>query len=157
MDSRHERIRRLPGMAELDEMTLAVYDLVGAARDLMVDAADAMGMNTTDMQAIHLLAEDGPMGTTALAARLGISQAATTVLVDRLERAGHLERVRDTVDRRRVVVSETAAARETSRGAWLPAIQRIDAVCRSLSEEDRAVALSLLDRLRSAMDPGAGS
>ena len=60
-----------------------------------------MHMNVSDMRAILLLSERGPMGGAELARRLGISSAATTVLVDRLERAGHFERVRDTGDRRR--------------------------------------------------------
>jgi DNA-binding MarR family transcriptional regulator len=154
-DARHEVIRGLPGLADLDDATLAVNDVIAASRDLTVRAAAVMGMNTTDMTAIHLLAEFGPMGTTELADRLGIRLGSTTVLVDRLERSGHVERVRDTVDRRRVVVSETAAARDASATAWLPAIREIDEVCRSLSEEERAFALDLLTRLREAMERGA--
>ena len=154
-DVRHAAIRGQPGLAGLDDATLAVNDVIGAARDLTVRAAGVMGMNTTDMQAIHLLVEFGPMGTTQLAERLGIRLASTTVLVDRLERAGHVERVRDTVDRRRVVVTETAAARAASQDAWLPAITKIDEVCRSLSDSERTFALDLLARLRAAMDRGA--
>ena len=156
-EARHATIRGLPGLADLDDATLAVNDVIGASRALTVRAAQAMGMNTTDMAALHLLAEFGPMGTTGLARRLGISQAATTVLVDRLERAGHVERVRDTADRRRVVVTDTPAAREANRAAWYPAIREIDDICRALSEDERAFALDLLNRLRRAMEPDTRS
>ncbi|WP_433798161.1 MarR family winged helix-turn-helix transcriptional regulator [Actinomycetospora sp. CA-084318] len=154
---RHAAIRGLPGLADLDDATLAVNDVIGASRELTVRAARAMGMNTTDMAAVHLLAEFGPMGTTGLAARLGITQASTTVLVDRLERAGHVERVRDTADRRRVVLTETPAAREANRAAWYPTIREIDDICAALSDAERAFALDLLNRLRQAMERGARS
>ena len=91
------------------------------------------------------------MGGAELARRLGISKAATTVLVDRLERAGHVERVRDTVDRRRVTLTATSEARAAALRAWLPAIQEIDEVSRSLSEPERAFARELLHRLTTAM------
>lgn len=152
---RHAALRGLPGLADLDDATLAVNDVIAASRELTTRAARVMGMNTTDMTALHVLAEVGPLGTTGLAARLGISQASTTVLVDRLERAGHVERVRDGADRRRVVVTDTDAAREANRAAWQPTILEIDDICRSLTEAERTFALDLLGRLRRAMDRGA--
>jgi DNA-binding MarR family transcriptional regulator len=146
-----EAIRQEPALAALDDTTLAVRDLIGASQDLTVRMARRMDMNVSDMRAIVLLTEHGPVGGAELARRLGISSAATTVLVDRLEHAGHVERVRDTVDRRRVTVTETPAARTAALHAWLPAIQEIDEVCRSLSESERAFARDLLGRLAAAM------
>ena len=93
-------VRRQPGLAELDDTTLAVRALITASQDLTVRMARRMGVNVSDMTAILWLSEHGPVGSAELARRLGISTAATTVLVDRLERAWHVERVRDTVDRR---------------------------------------------------------
>ena len=106
-----EAIRREPGLAELDDTTLAVRALISASQDLTVRMARRMGVNVSDMTAILWLSEHGPVGSAELARRLGISTAATTVLVDRLERAGHVERVRDTVDRRRVTLTATSEAR----------------------------------------------
>ena len=149
-----EAIRRQPALEALDDLTIAVNRLVGASRDLTVRMARAMRMNLTDMTAILVLSEHGPMGATELADRLGIRLASTTVLVDRLEAAGHVERVRDTADRRRVTLTETAAARTASWSAWQPAIARIDDVARSLTEQERALAHDLLERLTAAMDGG---
>ena len=146
-----EAIRREPGLAELDDTTLAVRALISASQDLTVRMARRMGVNVSDMTAILWLSEHGPVGGAELARRLGISTAATTVLVDRLERAGHVERVRNTVDRRRVTLTETSEARAAALRAWLPAIQEIDEVSRSLSEPERAFALDLLSRLTTAM------
>lgn len=150
-------MREEPALAALDDATLAVRTLIGASQDLTARMARAMGINLTDMTAILLLTERGPMGATELAGRLGIRLASTTVLVDRLEQAGHVERVRDTVDRRRVTVTETAAARAASLSAWLPAIKQIDDVCRSLSDTERQFTLDLLARLTAAMERGGRS
>ena len=146
-----EADRSEPVIAALNDTTLAVRDLIGASQDLTARMARRMEMNVSDMTAILLLSERGPMGGAELARLLGISSAATTVLVDRLERSGHLERVRDTVDRRRVTVTDTPAGRAAALSAWLPAIQGLDEVCRSLSESEQAFARDLLSRLRDTM------
>ena len=143
-----------PGLEALDPLTLTVNRVVGASRDLTVRMARVMRTNATDMAAVLLLSEHGPLGATELADRLGIRLASTTVLVDRLERAGHVERVRDTSDRRRVRVTVTPAALAASWAAWRPAIAEIDDVCRTLPAEQRAFAADLLERLAAAMDRG---
>ncbi|MEJ2866554.1 MarR family transcriptional regulator [Actinomycetospora sp. OC33-EN08] len=146
-----EAIRREPGLEALTDTTLAVRRLISASQDLTVRTARDMAMNVGDMTAILLLSEHGPMGVVELAGRLGVSSPATTMLVDRLERSGHVERVRDPDDRRRVRVTDTETGRASTRQAWLPAIEEIDAVCRSLSESEQALARDLLDRLTGAM------
>ncbi|MHC1558505.1 MarR family winged helix-turn-helix transcriptional regulator [Actinomycetospora sp. C-140] len=146
-----EQIRQEPGLEAVDDTTLAVRRLIGAAQDLTVRTAHGMAMNLSDMTAIMQLSEHGPMGVAELARRLGVTSPATTVLVDRLERAGHVERLRDAVDRRRVTITDTAAGRAATRQAWLPAIRRIDEVCRSLSASEQVFARELLARLAAAM------
>ena len=149
----------IPGVAdgeleELDPATLAVRDLIGASRELVGRMAQVIGMNANDMAAIGVLIQFGPMGVTQLAYRLGIRSASATLLVDRLERAGHVERVRDTADRRRVVVTDTAAARAVTVDAWLPVVLEIDEVCRTLTEEERTIVLDFLHRVTAATEHG---
>lgn len=142
---------------QLDETTVAVRDFIDASQDLTGRMARRMRTNVSDMTAILYLANRGPIGAAALAEHLGMSRPATTALVDRLERQGMLERVRDPDDRRRVVISSTPAARTAALGAWLPAIEELDAVCRSLSPEDGARARDLLRQLTGAMSRGGRS
>lgn len=132
---------------DLDPATIAVRDLVAESRELVGRMARVMGMNATDMSAIGALTQHGPMGVVALAEHLGIRSASATALVDRLERAGHVERLRETRDRRRVTVTETRSAREASYRAWAPLIGRIDEVSRSLSEPEREVVCRFLARV----------
>lgn len=149
-----EAVRRQPGLAELDDTTLAVRTLINASQDLTVRMARRMGVNVSDMTAILWLSEHGPVGGAELARRLGISTAATTVLVDRLERTGYVERVRDTTDRRRVRVTETAAARAAALHAWRPVILDIDEVCRSLPPAQQPLVRDFLARLTTVMSLG---
>ncbi len=149
-----DAVRREPALSGLDGTTLAVRRLISAAHDLTVRTARRTGMNVSDMTAVMQLSEHGPMGVAELARRLGVSSPAVSVLVDRLERAGHVERVRDTVDRRRVRVTDTAAGRAVTTDAWLPAISALDQVARSLSDAEHEVARDLLDRLTAAMTSG---
>ena len=108
-------------------------------------------MNTTDMVALDLLDQHGPMGTAELANRLGIRSASATTLVDRLEQAGHVARIRDTTDRRRVTVAPTPAAQDATYAAWLPVIQAVDDVGRGLSGAEQRVVTDYLGRVAAAL------
>ena len=75
---------------------------------------DSMGMGETDLLALRyvLKAErEGVLLTPGmLAKRIGISTASTTVLIDRLERSGHLARTPHPTDRRSLVVVSTTGS-----------------------------------------------
>ncbi|RBY74980.1 MarR family transcriptional regulator [Blastococcus sp. TF02-09] len=78
--------------------------------------ADVHGLNRTDVRALVAIMDAARRGEALTAGRLGevvdLRSASVTALVDRLERAGHVRRVRDPGDRRRVglEMSETAMA-----------------------------------------------
>jgi DNA-binding MarR family transcriptional regulator len=139
-------------IAHFDATTFAVRDLIDASQDLVVRMARAMRMNVTDMTAVHLLADRGPMGAAELAERLGIRSASATVLVDRLEAAGHVQRTPHPTDRRRVTLAVTPSARAFSVDAWLPGLRLVDDVCRALPPDEAAVVRAFLDRLTTTMD-----
>lgn len=68
--------------------------------------ADAQGLNRTDVRALVAIMDAARRGEALTAGRLGeavdLRSASVTALVDRLERVGHVRRVRDPDDRRRV-------------------------------------------------------
>ena len=70
--------------------------------------ADAHGLGRTDVRAVVAVMDAArrgePLTAGGLGAAVGLSSASVTALVDRLERAGHVHRVRDPADRRRVVL-----------------------------------------------------
>jgi DNA-binding MarR family transcriptional regulator len=69
--------------------------------------AEALGLNRTDMRCLDVIQREGPVAAGHLAEATGLTTGAITVALDRLERAGYARRVRDTGDRRRVLVELT--------------------------------------------------
>ena len=69
-----------------------------------------LGINRTDHRCLDILERHGPLTAGDLAARLHLSTGAVTTVIDRLERKGFARRVRDTADRRRVLVEYTDEA-----------------------------------------------
>jgi len=85
--------------------------LFQSATDLVDEAAaQCLGINRTDLRCLGLLHAHGPMNAGRLGAAAGLSPAATTAAIDRLERAGHTRRVRSAEDRRGVLVELTHEA-----------------------------------------------
>jgi DNA-binding MarR family transcriptional regulator len=72
-------------------------------------AADQYGLNRTDMRALDIVGQAGPLAPTTLARRLGFTTGGVTSVLDRLERAGYIRRRPDPGDRRRQVVETTEA------------------------------------------------
>src|SRR6187399_25304 len=67
--------------------------------------AEKMGLSGTDHKALDLASRaGGPLTAGRIAQLTGLSTGAVTGVIDRLERAGLVRRVRDTEDRRKVLV-----------------------------------------------------
>jgi DNA-binding MarR family transcriptional regulator len=65
--------------------------------------AQSLGLHATDLRALRLLGAK-PMTAGALGEGLHLTGAATTALIDRLERTGYAVRQRDALDRRKVTI-----------------------------------------------------
>ncbi|GLX02529.1 MarR family transcriptional regulator [Microtetraspora sp. NBRC 16547] len=66
--------------------------------------ADRLGLQPVDVAAAMLLEMRGPLAVGAISEKLGLPSASTTRLIDRLEKAGYVRRVRGERDRRMVTV-----------------------------------------------------
>lgn len=110
-----------------------------------------MGMHDTDYAAIALLMR-GPLGPSALASALGLSTAAATAMVDRLEAAGHAERLPHPQDRRRTLVrllpeSQHQVQAEVDRMADATGLLLED-----FDDRERAAVARYLERTRDALE-----
>lgn len=130
-----------PSTHQGDESTAARYDVVRLVQRLttasghFVDrAGGARGLHRSDLEALQVLVrarESGDPLVTAggLARALSLSPSATTALVDRLERAGHVRRAPDEHDRRRVGLEMTETAGAEARALFGPlAASMLDAM-----------------------------
>lgn len=91
------------------------------AQDLFDDAAaDRLGVNRTGLRILDILDQEGPMPIGRLACKNRLSPAAVTAAVDLLEEAGYARRVRDSEDRRQVVVELTEKLEPLVEQIWGP-------------------------------------
>ena len=110
-------------------------------------------VNGTDLAAMgHVSSAVPPIGPRELSQRLGLSPAAVTEVVDRLEVAGHLVRERDTRDRRRVQLRPSAAAVERVMAELAPLTGELDALAASFSEVERAAIRRYLSGVLTAYE-----
>jgi DNA-binding MarR family transcriptional regulator len=70
--------------------------------------AENVGSNITDQECMDFLNEMGKVSAGDLARITGLTTGAITNVIDRLEKAGYVERERDTKDRRKVFVKPIA-------------------------------------------------
>src|SRR4030095_6016206 len=91
--------------AELLKQLEETLRKVGAQSVLLSDTvARLVGLNSKDLECLHLLAIAGPTTAGRLAEHAGLTTGAMTAVIDRLERAGFARRLRDAEDRRCVRV-----------------------------------------------------
>jgi DNA-binding MarR family transcriptional regulator len=83
--------------------------------DFDAAAADALGVNRTDLRCLEVLLQEEVVLPSQLGARLALTTGSVTAMLDRLERLGYLTRSPDPGDRRKVIVKPTAKAR---RKVW---------------------------------------
>jgi DNA-binding MarR family transcriptional regulator len=119
--------------------------------------ADDAGVGPTDLLALGLLASRGPMAVSELGRALELSSASVTELVQRLELSGHAVRVRDELDRRRVVVQTTPKAGDTARAALRPFLTELRRELEACTPEERAGAERVLEAALDALARGTGT
>jgi len=131
--------------------TAALRELQVAMSEAQLALGRRMHMNPSDLNAMgHVAGSPAPLGPTDLAGRLGMSPAATTELVDRLERAGHLLRERDLADRRRVRLVPSASARTAVIGRLGALLEALDALATDFTDDEREIVRRYLERATAA-------
>lgn len=113
------------------------------------------GMHATDVRALICLLDAERAGTDAtagrLGAQLGLNSAGTTAVIDRLERLGHLARIRDTRDRRRVLLRVEESAKELGRSSFGPLIDGTVALLREFDAGEVDAVRRFLTGVREIM------
>ncbi|WP_454129271.1 MarR family winged helix-turn-helix transcriptional regulator [Microbacterium aurum] len=88
----------------------------------------------------------------ALSRYLGITSASTTALLDRLEKSGHIVRTPHPRDRRSIVITSSTKSDDEVRHTLSAMHDRMMAVVRDMSADDRATVIGFLDAMREAVD-----
>jgi DNA-binding MarR family transcriptional regulator len=120
---------------------------------------DAMGrrygMHRTDLMALSAVLEAQREGRTVtpgiLSAQLSLSSAATTALVDRLGKVGHMVRERSGTDRRQVQLEITDSARTTGAEIFSPMVEELIQVVSRHSPEEIELLSTFMAELRDGL------
>ncbi len=125
-------------------VNLALRDLLALAHDVQLALARRLDLGATDVQALQHLAAGTPMGTVDLAHALKIRSASATVLVDRLEAAGHVRRDRHPSDGRRITLVVAETARAEVRAALAPLVDAVTRLTEELAPGEAEVVAKFL-------------
>lgn len=138
----------------------ALRDWATAFGELNQHMAAWTGLATADASALRHVVwaaqDDQPLSPALLARRVGMTSAAITVLLDRLERAALVERRRDQADRRRVTLHPTSAAIAQVQEFTSAAGAEIATTLRTLETADLQAATTVLATLTNAVTQASG-
>ncbi|GLY94610.1 MarR family transcriptional regulator [Actinoplanes sp. NBRC 103695] len=125
----------------------AVRQLVDEAVRLRRTLTRRTGLSETELDTLeHLI--DGVSTPSELARRLEVSTAASTGIVDRLERRGHVERRPHPTDRRRLEVHVTAGGRAELLRQLSPGLRSLADLEADLTAPELAVVVRYLEGVR---------
>lgn len=117
----------------------ALHHFVVSAAELDVSLAARLGLSPSEYVAMkHLMTSEVPLGPGELGTLIGLTSGPATGLVDRLERAGHLERHRDPHDRRRLILKPTDSAVTQAMRALQPLSDAVQELAETFTAEEGA-------------------
>lgn len=104
------------------------------------------GLNATDMECLRLLFFKGTATPSELAKRTGLTSGATTAMLDRLEKAGLIERRSNPDDRRGTLITPTKSAAENVASWFESARNAQDELISSYSEGELEIISDVFER-----------
>src|SRR5580704_15382850 len=122
-----------------------------ATRAVMVHQAIAerFGLNSTDLKCLDLARNERQLTAGRLAELTGMSTSAITTVLDRLERAGVIERTADPADRRKVIVTPTHRHEEARAAVFAELGERFGAVLGDYDDRELELMTDFLRRLNA--------
>jgi len=114
--------------------------------------AIALGLNRSDHRCLDVLEQEGPLPAGKLAKAVGLSTAAITTAVDRLEARGYVVRRDDPSDRRRVLIEITPKVNEAMWRFYAPLAQTAEQLYGRFSEDELALILRFLETASEQFD-----
>ncbi len=118
-------------------------------RNMESDSLDRVESDITrpQMFMLYFINKYGKCKLTQLAEKMEVKPSAITVMIDRLEKAGYVQRAHGTVDRRSVLVEMTALGTETFKKAIQERNEILKAYLRRLKPEEVVTLAELLEKI----------
>ena len=136
-----------------DELRGSFKQLMQAVRRLRGrEAQQRCAMSFAQYSLMRALADGGPQSSGQLASAAGLTPAATTQMIDYLEREGVVERRRSGEDRRVVVLTLTGDGRRRLEVKHAEIEDRWTAALAGLEDDELRDAARVLERLARMLD-----
>ena len=110
------------------------------------------GLNATDMECLRLLSQKGTATPTELARHTGLTSGATTAMLDRLEKAGLIERRPNPDDRRGTLIAAQESSSEKMAGWFESARRAQDELMSTYSESELEIIADVFERFAKLWD-----
>lgn len=125
-----------------------------SARTVMFHSAVAgkLGLSVTEHKTLDLLSRNGPVSAGRLAELTGLTGGAITGMIDRLEKAGFVERTADPKDRRKVIVQSVDAKYDDVAWIFDSLGKAMNELLMGYSDDELAVIADFIVRIPQLMD-----
>jgi DNA-binding MarR family transcriptional regulator len=139
----------VPGLRQSDTLQL-ILELTTVSAQLPHVVARRTGLSESELHSLRRLLA-GPLGPNDLARELGVTSAASSGIVDRLESRGHVTRQPHPTDKRRTVVAISDSGRAEVLAQLRPMFEALVAADSRLDDEQRAIVDSYLRDIIAAV------
>lgn len=137
------------GRASVQEVSSRLRTMASVSQGYADRVSRHLDVHRSDLSAMAVIARGTASGRPTSAGELArgllLSPAAVTALVDRLERAGHVQRERDAHDRRRVVLGLTGYAGTVSGAMFRPLSKHLREALSVYSDDELDLVARVLD------------
>jgi DNA-binding MarR family transcriptional regulator len=138
---------------DLQSFAIRLRRMTAEFNRIVHEFAGEHGLHTTDVQAlIKIFDSPTPITPSRLRDELNLTSGAVTACLDRLERAGHIRRVRDVHDRRVVHLHYLDAAKALAAAFFRPLGRSTDNALGRFSVEELRTVAAFLDAMNEELD-----
>jgi len=131
---------------DLEQRALEAIAQYGVHMTLLRNAIAArMGVGVTDMECLRLLISKGTATPSELAKHTGLTSGATTAMLDRLEKAGLIERRRNPDDRRGTLIVLVKTTAENVRQSFASVRKLQDEYIAALTDSELQIITEFLE------------
>jgi MarR family transcriptional regulator, 2-MHQ and catechol-resistance regulon repressor len=145
--------KEFPGASWLSAQVFRELEVVGSlAEALIASVARRHGLSHAALNALAVIEGNGaPMTAGEVGGHMHITSGTMTSVLDTLERNGHIERLTDPGDRRRVLVEITPEAQAVLDRLLPEVVQTTTVVLAGLGDKELKDLLGTLTRVRDAI------
>ena len=138
------------GSAASDDLVRELRIFAGEIERYVLQMSHEHSMHRTDLAAIALVMDRDTTSPKDISEGLGLSPSATSAMLDRLERAGHVRRERVDTDRRAVRVEITDQALEVGGSMFAVLARHMRGVLDTQDEAELARTAVLMEQINAA-------